>query len=200
MTSAHRSLSVVLIALLLASCGPRPPSSPHYLKAQVPEGVTIGPPSRGRTVDQAGTKVLGVLFSDNVQTAETYLAGVSESFAVLNPFAASDIDAAYFRKSLATALNKRFARVLYLDGFHRAKPTADIHLVVDFQTKLGFYSGTVTRASVNAILLDRRGDEISRASGKGESTVPFPAATLRYQDTIDEALGDFSSNLDRALR
>jgi hypothetical protein len=151
-------------------------------------------------VSRAKTKKLGVVFSENVNRAEKYLSGVADKLSGVNPFAKTDGDPAYFKQELDKVLRKRFSDVVFSAALSPLKTSTDVQLIVDYRTKLGWYSGTVTRAQIGGILVDSKGAEISRMQGKGESTVPFPAMTLRYQDTVDQALGVFAENLDRVLR
>ena len=184
-------------AVCLTSCAP---STPFYSTELVPANLSTGAKSSAKSIDGAKSTTVRVVYSSNTEQAEKYLEGVGETVKIANPIAYADRDPAYFKTQLKKLLSERFAGVEYSGAAREAGSRKDVSMVVDFQTKLGWYSGTVTRAQITGILLDERGAEIARIDGKGESVIPFPAFNLQFQATVDMALAEFAAKLDRVLR
>lgn len=187
---SHVVTSLVFI-LLLAGCAAPTPEFTDPLAGL------------GRSADNRSDfahLTLGLILSENAEKSMEYLRENRAKFDIpvfANQAGAADLDPVYLTSGLNDVLTRRFRDVIRLDDFDSARSTnTDIVLLLDIRTEIGGMSFKTTSVQISGIFLNDNQEEIGRVEGTGRKKVPYPASTFQFKAATNEALTNFSGNLD----
>ena len=171
----RNATGAVLAAVLLAGCV----ATPEY---KDPLAALTQAPREGPYAQQS----LRVILSENTQRATSYLESTAGTWRAWG--SRPDFDARMLTDRLKDILERRFRSVTYLTN--EAAPgqaRADLSMVFDARVTLGSMSFTQNTVELAGIFTDEARAPVETVSGKGSSTVPWPAFTLRFVDALNEA-------------
>lgn len=203
--SRMKAWAIAAIALFagaaLASCAGVPP--PQY---QDPLAGLLNQSSAAVPVD-AQVKLqqpMVVVLSSNFETYLQYAQKVDKSLksygALTNSSAVADVDPKALGASVVAMIKARFADARLVDDLNDAlKAGAKSVCVVDLQIFLGARSGDATRVEISTIFLDGQMRPVSKVTGRGAGTIPYPAWTLALQPAIAASLRDIDAKLGALL-
>jgi Caspase domain len=181
--------SVVLVAIFLAvGCATAPEYRDPVARLQ--------PPAAARPF--AGQSVRVVL-SDNWPLVTEHMAASERWWSSWRR--QIDFSPRMLTDRLKDVLERRFRRVEFATGDASASPSrADLTLVFDPRVVVGQVSFNTNSVDLTGIFLDEARRTIDTVTGKGTSTVPYPALTARFPAALDQAFGEFEKSLDAAAK
>ena len=188
------SLVILLttIAISLTGCvsGPPVPEYTDPLASLKPSLKQEGPYSR---------QTLHVIISKNTQAAMKYMTdGVNLAVRYGNRAAASEADPRCVMDTLNQVLSSRFKTVtMSIEPAAASEPHSDLTMLFDVQIKMGSLSGQKNLVDLTGIFMDEAQHPIETVQGKGTSTIPYPAFTVRFREAVNAAFAEFTSNLDK---
>ena len=184
----RNATGAVLAAVLLAGCV----ATPEY---KDPLAALTQAPREGPYAQQS----LRVILSENTQRATSYLESTAGTWRAWG--SRPDFDARMLTDRLKSILERRFRSVTYVTNEAApGQPRADLTMVFDARVTLGSMSFTQNTVELAGIFTDEARAPVETVSGKGSSTVPWPAFTLRFVDALNEAFSQFEQGLDSAAR
>lgn len=107
-----------------------------------------------------------------------------------------DLDPVYMHARLLAALKSRYPNISLQNSISNSiKNKNALTVVADVRSSLGKLSGQTTSVSIILLFKDAKGRQISKISGQGSATLPYPAWDYRIQEAADAALSQISAKL-----
>jgi len=193
--SKLRFVFTCALLALLAACGPTIPA-PEYTDPLTDIG-------KARKNFLFSNLSLGVIYSENTQKSMDHVREGRElitSFGALtNATALSDLDPHYLTERMNKILESNFKEVIVIKNLAEAeRENNDLVMKLDIRIKLGKRSGHESSVDITGIFVSAKNQAIDTVSGKGTSTVPYPAWTFQFKPASNVALQSFDANLNES--
>lgn len=190
---------VILFAVVVFGLAACAMPQPQYKAGAVPPGPTAPPVAAGPLSQLS----LGLVLDDNTKATVTALKASVDAMAAFgflaNRTAMDDVAPAQVADDLTRALGQRFRSVSLADSAAQAAQRGDdVVLTVDVKTQLGSRSGETTWVTVGGRAAAGDGAELAGAEGRGQATVPYPAAVIGFRAAWRTALAEFVGRLTAA--
>lgn len=183
-------VAALALAVVLAGCVTSPEYKDPLAALQAPAAAREGP--------LAGYSVR-VIFSENTQKALSHIDGTAQMYRAWGQ--SPPTDSRGFTDQIKQILERRFRNVAFLGGEPTAStPRADLTMVFDARVTIGQMSFTQNVVELAAIFTDENRQPLETVTGKGTSTVPWPAMIPSFPAAQQEAFDQLGKNLDGATK
>ena len=195
--------SLALIAVFaLAGCDaftpPPPPAYTDPFAGLLDKSSASAPSDRAVAVRQP----LGVLFSNNV---ETYLEQTQKLDVVPQKYGntkrVTDQDPKFVAARVLSIIRVRYPQLDSVDDFNQGIAKGDKSFaLIDTQIRAGWFSGEKTTVDINVFFFDGNAQPLSRISGHGTATVPYPNTSAGIEPATDAAIAEIQEKFASLLR
>ena len=196
-----RRMAMALAALVaLAGCvsGPPPPTYGDAFKGLYNQSAATVPADVPVRVQHP----VGIILSDNVELYIDWLKRTDEAVhraipdSLINTVSEADANPNYISAQFLDMLKRHFPEAQVVRDFNAATNSGKKAVgLLDIQTVVGERSGSKTTVDATLYLFDAQMNPVSKASGHGEGTIPFPATTAMVQPGTDTAVKQMDAKI-----
>ncbi len=145
---------------------------------------------------------VGIILSDNV---EAYVAWVRKTDEYLgkvipasltNTVAEADFNPDYMAAQFLDLVKRHFPEAQVVHDFNAAVGSGKKAVcLIDIQAVIGGRTGATTTIDATLYFFDAQMNPVSKISGHGEGTIPFPATTAQVQPSTDAAVRQLDAKI-----
>jgi hypothetical protein len=199
MKTRHR-LAVALIALTLSGCGSGPPLPTYndafkdlYIQnaASVPADVAV-----------RIQHPVGIILSDNVEAYIDWVKRSDEAMhkaipeTLINTVGEADANPNYIAAQFLDMLKRHFPEAQVVRDFIAAVGSGKKAVaLLDIQPVVSGTTGGKTTIDATLYFFDAQMNSVSKMSGHGEATIPFPATTAQIQPSTEQAVRQLDAKI-----
>lgn len=188
----------VLVALAGCVSGPPLPTYGDAFKGLYNQSVTTVPADVPVRVQHP----FGIILSDNVELYIDWLKKTDEAVhraipdSLINTVAEADANPNYISAQFLDMLKRHFPETQVVRDFNAATSSGKKAVgLLDIQTVVGGRSGGKTTIDATLYFFDAHMNPVSKVSGHGEGTIPFPATTAMIQPSTDAAVQQMDAKI-----
>ncbi|HWE72713.1 MAG TPA: hypothetical protein VG328_06090 [Stellaceae bacterium] len=189
-----RRVGLLALCMSLAGCGSGPPL-PTYQSAFTNLYNAGDPASVPADAAVRVEHPVAIILSDNVEAYIDWLRRSDEAMhkvipaALINTVGEADADPNYIAAHFLDMLKQHFPEAQVVKDFNAAVGSSKkAVLLLDIQAVVSGTSGGKTTVDATLYVFDAQMNPVSKMSGHGEGTVPFPATTAMVQPSTDAAV------------
>jgi hypothetical protein len=200
MKEKFRLTAAVMALVALAGCisGPPPPTYNDAFQGLYNQSAAAVPADVAIRMQHP----VAIILSDNVELYIDWLKRSDEAVhrvipeSLINTVSEADANPNYISAQFLDMLKRHFPEAQVVRDFNAAASSGKKAVgLLDIQAVVGGRSGGKTTVDATLYLFDAQMNPVSKVSGHGDGTIPFPATTAMIQPSTDAAVRQMDAKI-----